>query len=428
MTAGRLVPLVIGLCVVVALVAACGGSSRPRTIGVTVIPTASVEEQTLEIEVRGLSPHEVVSLSLASTDAMGVRWMSAARFAASSTGTVDVGRAAPLSGSYTGVWEMGLLAMMQPLSRDPAGAYVWADDRPMRFAVSIQARQRKLASKAFTRRFSTAALSVRSLSLRQSGLVGRFVYPTGAKRRPAIVVLGGSEGGVPGALASNPLAAHDYAVLTLGYFKLPGLPQQLLRIPLEYFERAFQWLRRQPQVDPSHIVVMGTSYGSEAALLSGAYFPRLVNAVVAMVPGDAATCSFPGCLGPAWTFHGRAVPFTVQFSNPQPSDNPNAVIPVQRIRGPVFLACGTKDAVWPSCAYSRAIMSHLHHADDRFSHILYAYPGAGHYVASFLPYEPAVNTPNYVGIGGGSLQADQQGRALDWPRLLDFLAAFARSR
>jgi pimeloyl-ACP methyl ester carboxylesterase len=134
------------------------------------------------------------------------------------------------------------------------------------------------------------------------------VYPTGARRRPAILVLGGSEGGVPGPLATDPLAIHNHAALALGYFKLRGLPQQLSRIPLEYFERALEWLRRQPQVGPDRIAVLGVSHGSEAALLSGAYFPRLVNAVIALFPSDAAICSFPGCLGPAWTFHGCAVP------------------------------------------------------------------------------------------------------------------------
>jgi dienelactone hydrolase len=216
---------------------------------------------------------------------------------------------------------------------------------------------------------------------------------------------------------------HGYAALALGYFKLRGLPEHLSRVPLEYFERALEWLRRQPQVDPNRIAMLGVSRGSEAALLSGAYFPRLVNAVIALSPSDAAICSFPGCLGPAWTFHGRAVPFTVQFGNPHPSDQPNAVIPVQRIRGPVFLACGTADAIWPSCRYSQAIMRHLKRAHDRFAHVLFSYAGAGHSVASLIPYEPTD-----AGLfSDDHRQVDQEAIAVDWPRLLTFLAAWARS-
>jgi dienelactone hydrolase len=318
---------------------------------------------------------------------------------------------------------MGLLTMMQPVSDAPAGAYFWAGTRPMRFALIVRAGSRKLGSGTFTRRFSATSLTIRSESLRRAGLIGRFVYPTGAKRRPAVIVLGGSEGGVPGPLASDPLAAHGYPVLALGYFKLRGLPQQLRRVPLEYFEQALAWLRRQPQIDPQRIAVLGVSRGSEAALLSGAYFPRLVNAVIGLSPSDAAICSFPGCVGPAWIFHGRPVPFTSQFGNPYPTDHPAAVIPVQRIRGPLFLGCGTADAIWPSCSYSRVIMRHLNAAHDRFPHVLYSYVGAGHSVASFIPYEPTD-----AGLfSDDHPEVDQQAVARDWPRLLAFLAAWGGS-
>lgn len=412
--------LAIAVCI-----AACGGgsSARPR---LTVDPAASVEDQPIHIRVRGLSPHETVSLELASTDAKGVRWVSRAKFAASASGVVDPARSAPRSGAYTGVWSMGLLSMMQPIGKAPAGAYFWRN-RPMRFALTVKVGDKALVSTTFMRRFSRRALRTRSESLSRAGFVGQFVYPATARRRPAILLLSGSEGGIPSPLLSGILAARGYPVLALGYFKLPGLPQQLLRIPLEYFEHALEWLRRQPQVDPNHLAVLGISRGSEAALLSGAYFPRLVNAAIGMVPSDVAICSFPGCRGPAWTFRGRAIPFTSEFGTPHPVDHPNAVIPVQRIRGPIFLACGTDDAVWTSCAYARAIISHLNGVDDRFAHVLYAYAGAGHGVGDLIPYEPMTTGPYYAGVLGGTFQATQQAVAQGWPRLLDFLAAFGRT-
>jgi dienelactone hydrolase len=210
-------------------------------------------------------------------------------------------------------------------------------------------------------------------------------------------------------------------VLALAYFKEPGLPQQLENIPLEYFARALKWLGRQPQVDAKHIAVLGVSRGSETALLSGVYFPGLVHAVIAMVPSDAALCSYPGCQGPTWTLRGHALPYTREFDNPQPTDQPAAVIPVQRIRGPVFLACGAEDQTWTSCPYSDAIIAHLDASHDRFPHVLYSYAKAGHAVGTLAPYEPlALN--NSV-----NLEADEQAHEADWPRLLRFLAALSRS-
>lgn len=366
-------------------------------------------------------------MQLASTDAVGVHWVSTASYAASATGTVDLNQAAPRSGAYTGIWGMGLLSMMHPIGRAPAGAYFWARGQ-MRFTLSVDAEGKTLASTTFTRRFSASALTTRPLSLNRDGISGQFVYPPGATRRPAVLLLTGSQGGVPSPLLSGILAARGYPVLALGYFKLPGLPQQLLRIPLEYFQRALEWLRRQPQVDPKGIIVLGISRGSEGAFLSGAYFPRLVSAVIGMVPSDVAICSYPGCRGPAWTFHGRAVPYTSEFNTPHPVDQPNAVIPVQRIRGPVFLACGTNDGVWASCPYAKAIITHLNAVHDRFPHLLYAYAGVGHGVGFFVPYEPMIERlpgggPNAV--EGGTPQANQWALARDWPHLLDFLAAHA---
>ena len=62
-----------------------------------VTPLSSVEDQPIQIRVGGLSPHEVVSLRLVSTDAAGVRWVSTATFAASSAGNVDMSQSVPRS-------------------------------------------------------------------------------------------------------------------------------------------------------------------------------------------------------------------------------------------------------------------------------------------------------------------------------------------
>jgi dienelactone hydrolase len=262
-------------------------------------------------------------------------------------------------------------------------------------------------------------------SLKADGFVGEFLHPAHTvPGRPAVLVLGGSEGGLPDVLLPALLASNGYPALGVAYFAEPGLPQTLSRIPLEYFARALAWLARQPGVDPARIAVLGISRGSEAAQLLGVYYPNLVHAVIASVPSNVAICSYPGCTGPAWTRHGQPLPYTREFDNPNPADDPAAVIPDQRIEGPVLLDSGEADQTWISCPYARAILSLLDAHHDHWAHVLYAYPGAGHPVGTFIPYEPYSS----VGVAGDPGYAtDQQAVALLWPHLLSFLAGLARN-
>ncbi len=208
-----------------------------------------------------------------------------------------------------------------------------------------------------------------------------------------------------------------------------GLPATLADIPLEYFANALRWLGHQPATNPRDIWVMGISRGSEAALLLGVYYSDLVHGVVAAVPSDAAICSFPGCTSAAWTLGGQPLPYTNQFDNPEPTDVPDAVIPVQRIPGPIFLDCGGADQVWNSCAYAQAIIGHLDAAHDPYPHELAAYPDAGHGIGAPIPYEPAANQAQQtvdgvsVNLSGTTPEANALALAQLWPRLLAFFAA-----
>jgi dienelactone hydrolase len=60
----------------------------------------------------------------------------------------------------------------------------------------------------------------------EGSLVGMFFQPAGSGARPAVLVLGGSEGGLPTATAAL-IASYGYAALALAYFGLPTLPPVL---------------------------------------------------------------------------------------------------------------------------------------------------------------------------------------------------------
>ncbi|HWD42480.1 MAG TPA: acyl-CoA thioester hydrolase/BAAT C-terminal domain-containing protein [Actinomycetota bacterium] len=226
-------------------------------------------------------------------------------------------------------------------------------------------------------------------------------------------------------MAAALLAAHGYPSLALAYFKAPGLPQSLHDIPLEYFTRALKELRARPGVDPDHVLVAGVSRGGEAALLLGAHFPQLVNGVVAGVPSSVVNPGDrPDTTRPAWTLGGRPLPAVSpsEFGRPDQTSNPGAAIPVERIRGPVLLACGEQDVVWPSCGYVDAITARLR--AHRFAHPVTAlrYRDAGHLIGGLTAWYDSL-TDDALTSSGGTVSGTQAAQADAHAKLLALLAA-----
>ena len=220
------------------------------------------------------------------------------------------------------------------------------------------------------------ALDQSPLSFARDGVIGTLFKPRTEGPVPGVALIGGS-GGLEPQLSARRLAEEGFATLSVAYFQREGLPPTLREVPLEYFEKALEALRRSlgPRCGP--LVVLGVSRGSEAALLSGVHFPDLVHAVVAIAPGNVVLCSWPPG-GPAWMLKGRPLPYVSRFG--PTADNPEAVIPVERIRGPVLLISAGADRVWPSSAMAAAMASRLKEQGHPYPDEHVDYPHAGHWL------------------------------------------------
>ena len=120
----------------------------------------------------------------------------------------------------------------------------------------------------------------------ENGIFGNYyTAPKTGSAHPAVLVLGGSEGGLyPEVTAeAEDLQKRGFNVLQLAYFNAPGKSSKLERVPLEQFYTALDWLKRQPGTDANRIGIMGYSKGAEGALLVATRYPGLK----AMVLGDA---------------------------------------------------------------------------------------------------------------------------------------------
>jgi len=402
-----------------ALVAGCG-THRTDALRVDVTPTSALVDEPLHVQVSGAPAGAQTSVTVESTDTAGAVWRSSARIRADEHGELDTATDASRAGTYTGVSGAGVVWSMHP-ANGAADPYRWPKSGPATFRVTVRVGG-STASTSFERTVVPPSVRLRSLSLTEDGFVGLYASgPAAAGPRPAVLLIGGSEGGLAAPQLAAVLAAHGFPTLAVAYFQAPGLPEHLSSIPLEYFERALTWLAARPEVDPEKVVVEGGSRGSEAALLLGVHDPDQVHAVIAASPSDAAGCSIPDCDGPAWTRGGRPVPYTLDWDEPHPTDVPGAVIPAQRIRGPVLEVCGERDRVWTSCAFARATMAQLDAEPSAPPHELVAVPDGDHLIDGLVPGIPWVSSPTE--FTAQDQAADERALPDVWHRVLAFLAA-----
>ncbi len=245
-----------------------------------------------------------------------------------------------------------------------------------------------------------------------------------------IVVVAGSSGRLDVGRADM-LAGHGVTALALRWFGGEGQPGVPCEIPLETFIEASELLA----AECARVVLMGHSYGAEAALLT-ATFDQRVDAVVALAPTDVA---WEGQHGhnddprrSKWTYQGDPIPFVpLDRAWQPPSSMPAfvecyehsralvdadvveaATIPVDRIAGDLVLVVGGDDKVWPSGAAAR----HIAACRDRagLGTVVIEEHRAGHPVV--LPGEvpPDLNRPYQV---GGDEGGPQRLGELAWPAI-----------
>ena len=238
---------------------------------------------------------------------------------------------------------------------------------------------------------------------------GTYFAPREPRRCGVVVIAGSGGGDVASTGMARALAEAGFPSLGLGYFKVPGGPDELRDIPLEYFARAVEALRARLTAG-SPVVALGSSRGSEAALLLASHFAGAVDGVVAVVPADAAFGSWPPG-GAAWTLAGEPLPPATAPGTDHPAD---VAIPIERFGGPTLLVSAGADEVWPSAAMASALEARLAQAARPGVHL--TYPEATHALSFVAPYDD-----------DSQLAADVAARGDAWPKVIEFLDRRASS-
>jgi dienelactone hydrolase len=264
-----------------------------------------------------------------------------------------------------------------------------------------------------------------------TGSEGVLLAPEGAST--GVLVLSGSSGRVE-TDRCRMLAAHGVAAASIRYFGGPGHPGEARLMPLETFDDVLAELHSRYQ----RLVVLGASWGAQAALLLGTLHPE-IDAVVGISPTYVswAGLSDERPQRSSWTLRGEQVPF-VPFDDEAIEDAvkeahgelpsfceaylsalekyadrvPAATIPVERIAGEVVLVAGGGDALWPSVLFAEAVRRRRTAHD--LETIVVTHPDAGHRVV--LPGEPVLPLSRRLDWGG-SEEADRELGLLAWPEI-----------
>lgn len=342
---------------------------------ITVTPAQVLVDEPATIHVTGGHPGERLTLRAELVDGAGGRWISKSEFTADPEGNIDTSKQAPTAGSYKEISAMGPIWSMKP-SGSNEGRYQPPRDFGMQ---TIELRLLRGGTVVSTAQLEQTPVAdgVRRIPVHDSALRGILFAPPGNGPHPAILVLGGSEGGAPSRRAAW-FASYGYAALALAYFRFDDLPRELRGIPLEYFGQALDWMAHRPEIDPSRIAVSGGSRGGELALQIGSMYP-IIKAVVAYVPADVR---YPACCGfrlfsAAWTWQGRDLTFA-RPGRGRMAGAAQAIIPVENIRGPILLISGSDDHVWNSSEMSDSVVARLKHGHFPYEVVHLNYPHAGH--------------------------------------------------
>lgn len=329
--------LVAVLGLVAALLAGCG--SVPSAGG----PRFEASEEPsgvwepVHLRLVSLPPGDRVTIRASAL--AGGPWTSRAVYAVPSSGMVDLDRDVPLEAPFAGADGMGLFWSLSSVGGAAATSPQQWGGASVTVDLTATIDGRRVAERQL-HRVGLASVAP-SRAVFEDGVTGDYFRPSASSPapRPAVLVFDDTDPGTPtGVLAASTLSAMGYPALALATYGSVGQLDPVRTLPGERVVAALAWLRAQPGVDARRIFVFGTSRGAQLALWAAVAHPELVYGAIAPAGTTGLVCPSP-VPGPAITVGGDWVPCL--SGNRDPS--PEAVLELDRIRGPVVLGCAGKD-------------------------------------------------------------------------------------
>ena len=251
-----------------------------------------------------------ISASMSLPWGKSVKYDFFAWFTADSSGNLDLSKQKPDSGSYDFPDSMGLINCTRRVSGKLEDI---VKNMSVNTTIFIEIVFECGHDKASARLERLIKLPEVKSQIVSDEFIGEFFYTENGNNK-TIVFLGGSGSGLAvNAPIAASLASHGFNVLSVAYFGQKGLPDKLSEIPLEYFEKVFAWLSKNPVTKDKEIQLFGISKGAELSLLLASRYP-FITKVVAMAPHAYCFQGIAFKNVSSWTYQAESLPF-IQLKN-----------------------------------------------------------------------------------------------------------------
>lgn len=232
-------------------------------------------------------------------------------------------------------------------------------------------------------------------------------------RKRVVIVIGGSEGNenIPMNVGAM-FAKRGVSALGICYWNVPGLPKELIHVPLEPFEKAVKWLQQKGY---ERIFIYGISKGGELALLCASLIPDICG-VIALSPihciwggmsGNKSMVSKTFKKESEFTWRGKDFPcmmaqlkygpaiwnlikeqqfnLSYMYENPLKNFDEQTAIPVENIRGDILFIYAKEDLMWPSAGAVKYMINRLKQHKWNYHAEILEYEKASHIIVPLNP-------------------------------------------
>lgn len=245
--------------------------------------------------------------------------------------------------------------------------------------------------------------------MKKDGFEG-ILFPGNGRKDKVVIVMSGSNGGMS-------MAKHEaefyhkngIPAMSLALFRTKQTSPDLVSVPVEYVEKAIQYLKN---LGYQKIGIDGMSKGSEMALIAGSMFSD-ISCVIARVPSYFVSEGLAGegkRKGPSgtscWSYRGKDLPYAayktrtinmlkilkeekelrIRGINSDKDVTPDTVISVENIKGPVLFISSKRDEVWPSYESACIMDEKLESVSFPYEHKHIAFENMSHAAIAHLPW------------------------------------------